>query len=77
MPNLTGFEFCEIIKSDEKLKTIPVILLTSKTDIDSKLLGYKTGADDYITKPFNSRELIAKIEVLLKLKRVFDEYNQS
>ncbi|MFH1729497.1 MAG: ATP-binding protein [Pseudomonadota bacterium] len=77
MPKMNGIQLCEKIKLDDKLKYIPVILLTSKSDIESKILGYETGADDYVTKPFNANELKAKVKALLKLKMIIDEFNQN
>jgi DNA-binding response OmpR family regulator len=75
MPEMDGLEFCKRIKSDWKTSHIPVILLTARTTIDNKVEGLEFGADDYVTKPFNSRELLARIKNLLeqrkKLKEIF------
>ncbi len=62
LPDLSGFEVC---KSLQKLG-IPIIMLTAKNDIKDKLFGLELGADDYITKPFDSRELIARIKTVLR-----------
>jgi DNA-binding response OmpR family regulator len=63
LPSVNGFDICKQItmKSD-----IPVLMLTAKTDIIDKVLGLELGADDYITKPFDMRELLARIKVLLR-----------
>ncbi len=63
LPSISGFDICKQItaKSD-----IPVLMLTAKTDIIDKVLGLELGADDYITKPFDMRELLARIKVLLR-----------
>ena len=61
MPGKDGFEVCRILKSETKTKDIPVIFLTSKTDIDSISRAFKVGGVDYINKPFNSIELLARV----------------
>lgn len=63
MPFLDGWEVCKQIR---KTSNIPIIILTAKSEEDDKLLGYELGADDYVTKPFSPKILIAKIKVLLK-----------
>ena len=68
MPILDGFETCTRIKSKSILKDIPVIFLTAKTEIDEIVKGFNVGAVDYITKPFNSRDLIVRVRNHLELK---------
>ncbi len=65
MPEMDGLELTKKIKSDPRTSHIPVILLTAVTDMESKLAGMKAGADDYITKPFSSEFLHARIENLM------------
>jgi signal transduction histidine kinase len=67
MPGMNGFEVCEKIKADENTKDIPVIFLTAKTDIEDIVAGFDYGAVDYITKPFNMKELIVRIQNHLNL----------
>jgi signal transduction histidine kinase/ligand-binding sensor domain-containing protein/AraC-like DNA-binding protein/AmiR/NasT family two-component response regulator len=57
MPEMDGYKFCEQVKSNEKTSHVPVILLTAKADTQSKLAGLETGADDYLSKPFDTDEL--------------------
>ena len=63
LPESSGLEVCSFIKSQEHLRHIPTILLTSKDNINDKLKGFQYGADDYITKPFDFRELVARVNV--------------
>jgi two-component system, OmpR family, response regulator ResD len=63
MPYLDGWDVCKAIR---KTSDVPIILLTAKSEEEDKLLGYELGADDYITKPFSPKVLVAKVKVLLK-----------
>ena len=63
MPVMNGWEVCKTIRSESRT---PVIMLTAKGELDDKVTGFKAGADDYITKPFEMRELIARIEAVLR-----------
>ena len=63
MPKIDGFKVCETIRS---VSNIPIILLTAKEEEEDKLKGYDLGADDYVTKPFSPKVLVAKIKALLK-----------
>ncbi|MBP8239910.1 MAG: response regulator, partial [Saprospiraceae bacterium] len=69
MPLKNGFEVCEVLKNDELTAHIPIILLTAKSAIDAKITGLRTGADDYLTKPFNTEELLARMENLIEQRR--------
>ncbi|HNZ27925.1 MAG TPA: response regulator transcription factor [Spirochaetota bacterium] len=75
LPDMDGFEICKIIKSDKYLKSIPIIMLTAKQEESDKLIGLEIGADDYVTKPFSIKELLARIKALLR--RYTDYSNDS
>lgn len=66
LPDGSGFELCKKITNDEKSKEIPVVFLTGQFLIEQKLLGFSSGADDYIVKPFEASEFVARIESKLK-----------
>lgn len=65
LPKIDGFKVCRMLKFDEKYKNIPIILFTARAQEADKKLGKEVGADCYITKPFDSKELLAKINELL------------
>jgi len=75
MPKLSGFDVCRQIKSDVFLRHIPVMLLTAQTGTSHKVSGLEQGADDYLTKPFEMTELIARIRTLLRRTRLGLEAN--
>jgi len=66
LPGASGIELARRIRSDPRLKDIPIIMLTARGDERDKVLGLETGADDYITKPFSPRELMARIQAVLR-----------
>jgi len=73
MPGMDGFEVCRIIKSDPVKQKIPVIFLTAKVDTESIVNGFDLGAVDYVIKPFNQKELIARVKTQIEIKRSRDE----
>ena len=68
MPEMNGYEVCEYLKSKDKTKDIPIIFLTARVDEESIVNGFEVGAQDYVTKPFNAEELIARVNTHLELK---------
>ncbi len=77
MPRLDGLEVCRILKSRKDAVFLPVILLTAKGDMESRVEGLKLGADDYINKPADPQELLDRIEVLLRIKALQDKLSTS
>ena len=69
MPNVDGFEVCRRLKSDVLLSRVPILMLTSLAEVDNRVAGLDAGADDYLTKPFDSRELAARIKALIRQSR--------
>lgn len=66
LPGLSGIEFARRLRADKRTRTVPIIMLTARSDETDKLAGLETGADDYITKPFSPRELTARIKAVLR-----------
>jgi len=68
MPEMSGTELCRAIKEDEATRAIPVVLVTSKAEREMKIEGLELGADDYVTKPFHPRELLARVRSLVRVR---------
>ncbi len=67
MPNLNGIQICKMMRSNTSaIESIPIIFLTAKSEIDDRVNGLESGADDYLSKPFNTKELVLRIKAILK-----------
>ena len=69
LPGIGGFELCKMLREEADVADIPIIFLTARTLESDKILGFELGADDYITKPFSPRELVARIKAVLRRTR--------
>jgi DNA-binding response OmpR family regulator len=70
LPGMRGLEVCRFIRRNRETESLPVIMLTAKGDHVDRIVGFELGADDYITKPFNVRELIARVRAVLRRAEV-------
>lgn len=78
MPEMDGFELCKTLKEDYRTSHIPIILLTAKADIASRIKGLEQGADAYVVKPFNKQELLVRIRKLLELRHnLYQRYSKG
>lgn len=75
MPDVDGYEMCRDIKQRHELREIPIIFLTAKNDRESIIKGFDVGAEDFITKPFDGRELVSRVKVHLELKKSREQLN--
>lgn len=66
LPGLQGMELCRILRNDPKTRNLPIVMLTAKGEEVDRILGLEIGADDYITKPFSPRELVARVKAVLR-----------
>lgn len=73
MPGMNGFEICKRIRSNKSMYEVPVIFLSAESERESILKGFEVGAQDYVTKPFDNRELLARVKTQLDLKSKTEE----
>jgi DNA-binding response OmpR family regulator len=73
LPDSDGMDICRYMKKKEQFSSIPIIMLTAKTDETDKILGLEMGADDYVTKPFSPKELVARVKAVLRRKERIEE----
>jgi CheY-like chemotaxis protein len=79
MPRMTGWEFTKILKGDPRYKGIPIVMFSALDDVKDKVEGYELGVDDYITKPFNFSEVLARVRAVLRNHELFAQiaYRES
>ena len=77
MPKLNGFEVCKVLKTEPDTKFIPVIMVTALNELEDKIKGMDSGADDFLSKPFNRLELLARVRSLLRIKYLHDELQEK
>ncbi|WP_394706692.1 ATP-binding protein [uncultured Draconibacterium sp.] len=78
MPEMDGFELCKKLKEDLRTSHIPIVLLTAKADIPSRIEGLEQGADAYVVKPFNQQELLVRLQKLLELrKKLYERFSKG
>jgi len=77
MPKKDGFELCDTLKNDERTSHIPIVMLTAKSDVASRIAGLKRGADAYLPKPFNKAELLAHLDNLIELRQKLQQRYQG
>jgi two-component system phosphate regulon response regulator PhoB/two-component system alkaline phosphatase synthesis response regulator PhoP len=73
LPDADGFEVCRLLKKNDKSAAIPVIMVTAKSEETDKILGLEIGADDYVTKPFSAKELVARVRAVLRRQKPSEE----
>jgi putative two-component system response regulator len=77
MPGMNGYQVCEKLKGDEKTRLIPIIMITALKEMEDKIRAIEAGADDFITKPFNKLEVLARVRSLLKVKYLNDQLDTA
>jgi two-component system alkaline phosphatase synthesis response regulator PhoP len=77
VPELNGWEVCRRLKQDPELRDIPVIMVTGRVEEGDKVLGFEMGADDYVTKPFSPRELLARIRAVMRRSKPVAERRKT
>ncbi|MBF0232254.1 MAG: response regulator, partial [Desulfamplus sp.] len=77
MPEMDGYEVCRILKADDKLKDVPVIFISALDDVSDKVKGFSVGGVDYISKPFQIEEVLARVETHLTLRRLRQELEEK
>jgi response regulator RpfG family c-di-GMP phosphodiesterase len=77
MPKIDGFEVCRRIKADERLRNIPVVMITALSAKEDRIKGIEAGAEDFISKPFDKGEVLARVRMLLKMKTLNDRLSHA
>lgn len=77
MPTLSGFEVCRRLKGMEEFRMTPIVLITGLSDVEDRIMGIQAGADDFLSKPFEPTELLARVKSLLRMKQYTDELERA
>lgn len=77
MPDMNGYEVCKRLKSDERFRTIPIVMITALASKDDRIKGIEAGAEDFISKPFDHGEVLARIKMLLKVKSLNENLSNA
>jgi len=77
LPEISGVEICKLIRSKPEIKSIPIIMLTAKSQEEDKIKGLSSGADDYVTKPFSVPELMARVKTNMRRAPLFEEKEKT
>jgi two-component system cell cycle response regulator len=77
MPDLDGFSIIQALKADPEVRDIPVIMMTARSELDSRIKGLDLGAHDYVAKPFETAELVARIRAALRVKQLQDDLKEA
>jgi len=77
MPTLSGFDVCRRLKNMEEFRMTPIVLITGLSDVENRVVGIQAGADDFLTKPFETTELLARVKSLLRMKSYTDELERA
>jgi DNA-binding response OmpR family regulator len=77
LPDMDGLDVLRVIRADAQYRTLPVVLLTARTDEIDRVLGLELGADDYISKPFSTRELVARIRAILRRATFLEQTDKA
>jgi putative two-component system response regulator len=77
MPEMDGYELCQRLKSEERTQLIPIIMITALHDLEDKIRGIEAGADDFLNKPFNVAEFVARVRASLRFKQITDELENA
>jgi two-component system phosphate regulon response regulator PhoB len=75
MPELNGLQLCKMVRSDPKMNTVPIIFLTARGEVEDRIKGLESGGDDYISKPFNTKELLLRIGKILNRNHTSETAN--
>jgi adenylate cyclase len=73
MPGMSGYAVCERIRANQTTRLLPVVMLTALSDVADRIRGIETGADDFLSKPFNREELLTRVKSLLRIKTLYDD----